>query len=94
MCHYYEVHTEGHCTFSCMTNMSFLNRRKRALCIPPAVNMRDPSALNVTEDTEPFIFKFPIHCFVYVENIMHVLWFNFTIGTITFGINFLCSGVW
>jgi len=30
--------------------------------------MRDPSALNVTAETELFIFKFPIHCFVYVEN--------------------------
>ena len=30
--------------------------------------MRDPSALNVTADTELFIFKFPINCFVYVEN--------------------------
>ena len=35
--------------------------------ILPAEYMRDPSALNAMDSTEPFIFRLPIHCFVCKE---------------------------
>lgn len=44
--------------------MIFIQTDKSTWAVPPAVNMRDPSALNTTASTDPFILRLSTHCFV------------------------------
>ena len=44
--------------------MIFIQTDKSTWAVPPAVNMRDPSALNATVSTDPFILRLSTHCFV------------------------------
>lgn len=44
--------------------MIFIQTDKSTWAVPPALNMRDPSALNATASTDPFILRLSTHCFV------------------------------
>ena len=56
--------------------------------ILPAEYMRDPSALNAMDSTEPFIFRLPIHCFVCMRKK-----FQLSISYVVFAALFLKSKV-
>ena len=44
--------------------MIFIQTDKSTRAVPPALNIRDPSALNATASTDPFILRLSTHCFV------------------------------
>lgn len=44
--------------------MIFIQIDKSTWAVPPALNMRDPSVLNATASTDPFILRLSTHCFV------------------------------
>ena len=47
--------------------MIFIQTDKSTWAVPPALNMRDPSALNATASTDPFILRLSTHCFVWKD---------------------------